>query len=68
MILLAGSEGPDQSARKRRLIRAFAVRICSKTRFRMARPDLYNSILNSHVAFPCSRARKTVLINTEHAG
>ena len=33
MILLAGSEGPDQPARMRRLIWAFAVRISPKTRF-----------------------------------
>ena len=38
MILLADSEGPDQTARMRRLIWAFAVRICPETRFRMARP------------------------------
>ena len=36
-ILLADSEGPDQTARMRRLIWAFAVRICTKTSFRMAR-------------------------------
>ena len=41
MILLADNEGPDQTARMRSLIRASAVRICSKARFRMARP-LYN--------------------------
>ena len=39
MILLVDSEGPDQTARMRRLIWAFAGRICpEKTRFRMARP------------------------------
>ena len=38
MILLANSEGPDQTARMRRLIWAFAVRVCPKTRFRMAMP------------------------------
>ena len=38
MILLADSEGPDQTARMRRLIRAFAARICPKNSFRMARP------------------------------
>ena len=38
MILSADSESPDQTARMRRLIWAFAVRICPKTRFRMARP------------------------------
>ena len=34
MILLADSEGPDQTARMRRLIWAFAVRKCPKARFR----------------------------------
>ena len=38
MILFADSEGPDQTARMRRLIWAFAARICQKTRFRMAGP------------------------------
>ena len=38
MILLADSEGPDQTAQMRRLILAHAVRIWLKTRFRMARP------------------------------
>ena len=38
MILLADSEGSDQTARMRRLIWAFAVRIYPKTRFRMERP------------------------------
>ena len=38
MILLADSKGPDQTARKRRLIWAFALRICPKTRFRTVRP------------------------------
>ena len=33
MILLADSEGPDQTARMRRLIWAFAVRICTKILF-----------------------------------
>ena len=32
VILLADREGPDQTARMRRLIWAFAVRICTKTR------------------------------------
>ena len=36
MILLEDSEGLDQTARMRRLVWAFAVRIYSKTRFRMA--------------------------------
>ena len=37
MIILTDSKGPDQTARMRRLIWAFTVRICPKTRFRMAR-------------------------------
>ena len=38
MSLLADSEGPDQTARMRRLIWAFAVRTCPKTCFRLAWP------------------------------
>ena len=38
MILYADSEGPDQTAHSRSLIWTFAVRICPKTCFRMARP------------------------------
>ena len=38
------STSPDQTARMRRLIRAFAVRICLKTRFRMARLILTGTI------------------------
>ena len=38
MILLADSEGPDQTARMRSPIWAFTVRICPKTVYRMARP------------------------------
>ena len=41
MILVAESEGPDQTVRLRRLIWAFAVCICPKTSFRMARPIKY---------------------------
>ena len=37
IILLADREYPDQTARMRRLIWAFAVRICTKIRFSMAR-------------------------------
>ena len=40
MVLLADSEGPDQTARMRSLIWAFAVRISPKTRFRMVKRDL----------------------------
>ena len=38
MILLADSEGPDQTARMRSPIWAFAVRICPNTYFRNPRP------------------------------
>ena len=38
MILAADCECPDQTAPMHRLIWAFDVRICPKTRFRMARP------------------------------
>ena len=41
IILLADSEGPDQTARTRRLIWAIAVRICPKTRFRMNRHNYH---------------------------
>ena len=37
-IMSNDSEGPDQTARVRRLISAFAVRICPKTHLCMARP------------------------------
>ena len=40
-ILLANSKGPDQTARMRSLIWAFAVRICPKTCFHLARPILF---------------------------
>ena len=38
MILLADSEGPDQTAQMRKLIWAFSVRLYPKTRLSMARP------------------------------
>ena len=38
MILLADSEGPDQTARMRRLIWAFIVHICPKRHILIARP------------------------------
>ena len=41
---LVDSEGSDQTARMRRLIWAFAVRICPKTRSCMARPMQYANI------------------------
>ena len=45
MKLLADREGPDQTARMRRLILTFAVRICPKTRFHFARPSNQTLIL-----------------------
>ena len=44
MILLADSEGPDQTVRMRSLIWAFAVRICLKTYFHMAWPSMIYNI------------------------
>ena len=41
MILFVDSEGPDKTAWMHRLIWVFAVRICLKTSFLMARPILY---------------------------
>ena len=41
MIQLADSEGPDQTADVQ-FVKAFAVRICPKTRFRMALPKYCN--------------------------
>ena len=38
MVLLADSDGPDQTARMRSLIWAFAVCIRPSTRFRKGRP------------------------------
>ena len=38
MIMLADRDGPDQTVRMRRLIWAFAVHICPKTHFSIARP------------------------------
>ena len=45
MIRLAVSEGSDQTARMRRLIWAFAVRICPKISFHKARPIYISEIL-----------------------
>ena len=47
MILLAGSEGPDQTARMRSLIWAFAVRICPMICFRMPRVHFCVFLTNS---------------------
>ena len=44
MIMLADSKGPDQIAHPRSLIWAFAIRICPKTRFRLARPLSWHTI------------------------
>ena len=41
MILLEDSECPDQTAPMRRLTWTFAVRLCPKTHFCMARSKLY---------------------------
>ena len=51
MILVADSEGHDQTARMRSLILAFAVRICPKTRLRKARP--IESSLSRHGKLWC---------------
>ena len=40
MSLLSDSEDPDQTARPRSLIRAFAVRTCSEGIFSLSRPHL----------------------------
>ena len=44
MIMWADSESPDQTAHLRSLIWAFAIRICPKTRFRLARPLSWHTI------------------------
>ena len=41
---VSGQQDPDQTAQMSRLIWAFAVRICQKTRFRMARHILIQSL------------------------
>ena len=51
MILLGDNEGPDQPARMRRLIMAFAVRIWPKTRFRIAQPKYDRLLLFSTKQF-----------------
>ena len=48
MILFADSKGPDQTARMRSLIWAFADRICAKKRFRMARPIYSGEVLKKN--------------------
>ena len=49
MILLADSEGPDQTAQMRSLIWAFAVRICPKDTFSQAQSisDCFFSAIES---------------------
>ena len=49
LILLADTEGPDQSARTCRLILAFPVSACQKTRFRMAQPIFIRALFSSDV-------------------
>ena len=51
MILFAGNEGTDQTARMRRLIWAVAGRICPKTRFRMLRPTLFEVLTSQQGNF-----------------
>ena len=51
MILLAHSEGPDQTAGMRRLILGFAVRIILKTRFHLTRSTCGCNISLSASAF-----------------
>ena len=46
MTLLADSKDPDQTLRMRRLIWVFAVCICPKTRFRIARPMYTEKIVS----------------------
>ena len=55
VILLADSEGPDQTARKHMLIQAFAARICSKTSFCMVRPNfrLLKALYSTISVNPC---------------
>ena len=52
MVLFADSESPSQTARMRRLIRAFAVRICPKTRFCLVRPSVYQRYQRMDVREP----------------
>ena len=58
MILLADSEGPDQTARKRRMIWAFAVRISPKTHGAWLGP--YVSLLDCAVCFKHSQFQDSV--------
>ena len=51
MIQLVDSKGPYQTARMRRLIWAFTVRICTETYFRMARAYNNNSLLCKCIHF-----------------
>ena len=45
---VSGQWGPDQTARMRRLIWAFAVRMCPKTRFRLVSP-----MCNKNIKYVC---------------
>ena len=51
MIMLADNEGPDQTARMRRLILAFAVRICPKKYVIAWRDPYSDSILGAWTHF-----------------
>ena len=51
MILFADNEGPDQTARMRRLIWAFAVLICPKTRFAWRGPHMLLINFETHFFF-----------------
>ena len=64
MILLADTEVPDQTARMRALISAFAVRICPKTNFRMAQSIWYHFSRDSF-AYKI-RLTQTVSYRLEH--
>ena len=66
MILFADGEGPDQTARMRSLIWAFAVRICPKIRFRIARPihlrlAVYCNVYNGYLLI--LQTSKIVILN-----
>ena len=50
MILLADSEYPDQTARMRRLIWAFAVHIYPQTRFRVGRLIYQQSLIHGYAS------------------
>ena len=63
-ILLAGSGGPDQTVRMHRLIWAFAVRLCPKTRFHLARTKCKRAVNNMRT----SKARISMRIRAVGPG